>query len=290
MSRKRVKGAEETLTLQQCQVPARALGNTGQPGTARTPQPVCHRSPLLDASGDKNGFADREGEGWEAHTETELAEGLTPSSQHTEVLGDLWPMREVGWIKSLSFTWAGVQPQNSSPKTRSHERKKIARQRIIHTSLSHVGLRCQPRCRSGAGAPRCPPAHASTCLDPAQPRCLCPSEGRCPAPELLVSAAGVRGGGRAELQALLPQRGGEGPGDHGQLTEWFSSVASQLPPRCCCHRHPALHIPTQQATFPSSIPQCSPGLGILQSCSLTEGVATPSQTVCNVRSSAPGQV
>lgn len=164
MSRKRVKGAEETLTLQQCQVPARALGNTGQPGTARTPQPVCHRSPLLDASGDKNGFADREGEGWEAHTETELAEGLTLSSQHTEVLGDLWPMREVGWIKSLSFTWAGVQPQNSSPKTRSHERKKIARRRIIHTSLSHVGA--ERRAALPATVPlgcRCTAVPAGTC-------------------------------------------------------------------------------------------------------------------------------
>lgn len=53
-------------------------------------------------------------------------------------------MGEAGWIKPLSFTWAGVQPQNSSPKTRSHERKKIARRRIIHTSLSYVGTELWP--------------------------------------------------------------------------------------------------------------------------------------------------
>lgn len=51
---------------------------------------------------------------------------------------------EAGCTKSLSFTWARVQPQNSSPKTRSHERKKIARRRIIHTSLSYVGAERQP--------------------------------------------------------------------------------------------------------------------------------------------------
>lgn len=88
-------------------------------------------------------------------------------------------MGEAGWIKSLSFTWAGVQPQNSSPKTRSHERKKIARRRIIHTSLSYVGA--EQRVARAASRGACGARHLMTALNqgPAQPRCLRPSEEPC---------------------------------------------------------------------------------------------------------------
>ena len=122
-------------------------GAEGQPGTACTPQPVCHHPPAAQKrSGDRNGFAAREGKGWEAHTEREPAAGFNPILQagRQRSWEALRATGEASWIKSLSFTWAGVQPQNSSPKTRSHERKKIARRRFVHTSLSYVGAERQP--------------------------------------------------------------------------------------------------------------------------------------------------
>lgn len=202
-------------------------------------------------------------------------------------------MREVGWIKSLSFTWAGVQPQNSSPKTRSHERKKIARRRIIHTSLSPVGA--ERRAALPATVPpgcRCTAVPAGTCQrlpGSGTARCLCPSEGRCPAAELLVSAAGVRGGGVRRCRHCCPTEGAR-----GRVTTGSSQGGSAaLPPSC---PHGAAAITTQPcASQPSRRPSppASPGApwawnpAELQP---HEGFAAPSQTVCNACSSAPGQV
>lgn len=55
---------------------------------------------------------------------TAPAAGLCPAPrQQAEALARAG-RRVGGCIQSLSFTWAGGQPQNSSPKTRSHERGK----------------------------------------------------------------------------------------------------------------------------------------------------------------------
>lgn len=57
-------------------------------------------------------FAAREGEGWEAHTGPAPAAGFNPllGAGRQRSWEALRAMGEADWIKSLSFTWAGVQP------------------------------------------------------------------------------------------------------------------------------------------------------------------------------------
>lgn len=151
-------------------LPARAMGTWGR-GAHGLGQRGCwaqraHHS--LTAStpqcGDRSGFKVREGKGLEStHRPWSPILWQAGPGRPCRVLG------EAAWTKSLSFTWAGVQPQNSSPKTKSHERRKIERRRIIHTSSSCVGAeQCQPQ----FPAPRCPPADAS----------FCPGSGAAPMP------------------------------------------------------------------------------------------------------------
>lgn len=161
-------------------------------------------------------------------------------------------MGEAGWIKSLSFTWAGIQPQNSTPKTRSHERKKIARRRIIHTSLSYVGAEQEPALPATAllcfpgGARQPMPAFAQ---DPAQPRCPCLSEGHCLAPEPPVSGARACGRGCASLRELpAPGERGQGQGD---------PRLAALPPGCPTLL-PTLLPPPPSPVHPNLAGECLP--------------------------------
>lgn len=120
---------------------------TGRLSTTYTLQPVCcHPLTAQKHFGDRNGLVAREERAGE-HTGNQHWQQGQPQHPGTGPWQRSGRTGEAGWIKSLSFTWAGVQPQNSSPKARSHEGKKIARRRIIHTSSSYVGTAQRPMSR-----------------------------------------------------------------------------------------------------------------------------------------------
>lgn len=102
-------------------------GDTARGGRGDRVLPKAAISPhqLPRAARDRKGSAEGQGEGGDGS----WWQGLSPSPGRGPGSAS---GKGGGWIQSLSFTWAGVQPRNSRPKTRSHERKKIARRRIIH--------------------------------------------------------------------------------------------------------------------------------------------------------------
>lgn len=123
-----------------------------------------------------------------------------------------------GWIQSLSFTWAGVQPQNSRPKTRSHERKKIARRRIIHPYLPVLR-----GCGAAAAAPAPGPLRSGR--DPVPSWCL---SGASPVPSRCQRALPGSGAPR-ELQGpgCAPARLGRWSEGQGEPS---TSLPTPLPP------------------------------------------------------------
>lgn len=162
-----------------------------------------------------------------------------------------------GWIQSLSFTWAGVQPRNSCPKTRSHERKKIARRRIIHPYFlvlcgCRAGGASHGRGRSAPLRPgwtrRLPGARAQL-REPARPRGSRGGPGCDPGRSCLAPGGGARG-------SVTPAHPCPPPSRSAVLPPAVPSAQPRTPGpssgECLC-QHPAPPTLAQRHTFPGAL-------------------------------------